>query len=170
MTNTPPFHGCMPVANEQVVGKHGRGFVKAVAVAVVQDQRFATGRTPPVGADRIVAHLDDPHAAVFVEANGDRIDDVRLAGDEFDLQARIDDDLLERLLRRNAAGWADGGLGSTRRSANRSANRRDDCDHGTRRGGQADRALHCSSLSRLDGRFDHLLARCRVRPASSTIS
>ena len=64
----------------------------------IRESRFAVGRT-----GRVVAHLDDPHAAVFVEANGDGVDDIRLVGDKLDLQPVRNDDMRERFLRGDRA-------------------------------------------------------------------
>ena len=83
----------------EVVGKDGRGFEEAVVVRVFQN-RDARARTA-FGGRGIVAHLDDPHAAVFVEADGDGVDDIGLAGDKLDFQSGFDDEMLQRFMRRD---------------------------------------------------------------------
>ena len=74
---------------QQLVGKRRGRFEAAIAIAVFQHanprQRLAARRI----AERIIAHLDDPHPAIFIEANRDRIDDVGLRRRQLDPQARI---------------------------------------------------------------------------------
>ena len=72
----------------EVVEKHGRAVVAAVAVGIFQAADRAAVLAFAVDAARIVAHLDDPQLAVGSPSHGDRIDHQRLGRHQLDLKAR----------------------------------------------------------------------------------
>jgi hypothetical protein len=81
---------------DELVGEDRPLVHHAVAVGVL-DHHDVVDRLVRVLAGRIrheTRHLEDPHAAVRIEVNRDRIDDERLAGNELDMVARRHHDRL----------------------------------------------------------------------------
>ena len=82
----------------QPLGEDGELVGLAVAVGVFEDLDAVPAR--PGGLRGILEALGDPDPAPLVERHRDRVDDVRLAGDELDGEALGHRHLLDRLLRR----------------------------------------------------------------------
>ena len=82
----------------EAVGEDRDLVERAVAVGVFED--FNTIFTRPGGGARVFEALRDPEASAFVEGHGDGVDDIRLAGDEFDGEAVGDGHFFDGVLRR----------------------------------------------------------------------
>ncbi len=80
---------------DEPVGEDGAPVDAAVAVGVFE-QPDASGRAD---VERIAGHLDDEDAAVLVDVHGDGALDVGFGGDEFDAEAGLDAQHVERLFR-----------------------------------------------------------------------
>ena len=132
------------------------------------------------GGSRILQVLNDPHAARVVEGDRDRLADVRLGGDELDLQVVGDLHALDGLLGREAlggesagAGGADqrGGEASEAEAVHRrilgSAGRRRGGGSGiqsiVRRGGRGDKREGLRSAARVRGPIRRAVRKA-VRP------
>ncbi len=62
--------------------------IEAVAIPIFEKLNLAGMDVSSADAAvRIAGHLSYIQPAIFVERNGDRIDDVRLASDQFDLES-----------------------------------------------------------------------------------
>ena len=87
----------------QVVGEDAAGLVIAVAVLVFQHRHAAEVRDL-VAAFGVVDHLADEHPAAFVEADRDRVADLRFVRGQLELEAGL------HLPGRNGRGGLDGGV------------------------------------------------------------
>src|SRR5437588_7193100 len=97
----------------QVFCKNGALIEVAVAIGIHQE---ANAPQPFVAALRVVAHLHDKQAAIFVEAHGDWIDDQRFGRDQIEMETGFDLKCTEGLRwfhRRNSGQvfWVDLGFG-----------------------------------------------------------
>ena len=70
----------------EIVGEDRGLVVDAVAIGVLEHAHAAEVRRH-LALLGVVAHLEHEHAAVFIEANGDRARDERLAGGQLDVKA-----------------------------------------------------------------------------------
>ena len=73
--------------HQQTFGKDDRRLEPAVAVLVGQNADATVRRVAVLRAERVVAHFHDPQPPALVEADRDRVDHVRLAGDQFGRQS-----------------------------------------------------------------------------------
>ncbi len=94
----PAAPGHDAVGKRDVVGEDRLVFIAAAAVPVFEDADAALEGLARRRAVGIVAHLDDPELAVFVEGHGHGTFQVRLGGDQFDPQPGSHAELPEGLL------------------------------------------------------------------------
>ena len=95
--------GLLPLLGHREVlalGEDGPLVARAVAVGVFEDHDAVARHLALRRALRVLEALDDPDAALLVDGEGDRVDDLRLAGEELDLELVGDLELRDRLLRR----------------------------------------------------------------------
>ena len=71
------------VGKREAVGEDRDMLEASVAIAVLQQLDASLG----LCMERVVAHLDDEQAALFVERHRHRVDDVGLGGDQLDAKA-----------------------------------------------------------------------------------
>ena len=114
-TNTPPLPdldagaeveraepGLLPLLGhrEVLALREDRALVAdAVAVGVFEDHDAVARRLALRRALRVLEALDHPDAALLVDGERDRVDDLRLAGEELDLELVGDLEPLDRFLR-----------------------------------------------------------------------
>ncbi len=103
-THTPPWPIAMPEGMFRPSMTVVNLVVFAVALGALEDLDAipaAAGAAP-----RILDALGDPDAALLVEGHRDGVDEARLRGDQFDVEARRHLHLLDRVLRRERrTGW-----------------------------------------------------------------
>ncbi len=100
--------------NVQPLGKHGHFVGSAIAIGVFEDfDAIASLTGGPAG---VLEAFADPDAAPFVEAHRNRIDQIGLVGDEFDLKALRNPHVRQRFLgREGRSGGFVLGMGDDRR-------------------------------------------------------
>ena len=99
-TITPPLANVRLVGEVQVIGEDRELVRLAVAVGVLDDLDPVVAGLAVAHVVRVVDRLDDPQPPALVERERDRLDDVRLGGEELEREAGRDLDELHRLLRR----------------------------------------------------------------------
>lgn len=85
-----PFPGEEAGDEEEFVREDFGGFIQAIAVLVREDADPREGWLTGGGAEGVIGHFDDPEIAVFVEGDGDGVDDLRFGSDEFDREIGIE--------------------------------------------------------------------------------
>ena len=93
----------------EAVQKDRRGLIRTVRVEITEHHNAPHGFifSGAVQRGHVAAHLDDPHRAVFVEHECDRIHHVRLGRNQLDFEARLDLEVSERFVGRKNRGRRD---------------------------------------------------------------
>ena len=86
--------------NVQTLGKHGYLVALTVAVGVFEDLDLVVADTVGRHLVRVVDRLSDPQATALVPGETDGVDDVRLAGEEFEPEADRRLSVIHAVLRR----------------------------------------------------------------------
>ena len=132
---------------DQPLGEHGPLVHPAIVVRILEHHDPTERLVLVGGGDRVhvADHFDDPHAALWIEVDRNRVLNHRLAGDELDPVARLKNERLHRVSGRK------GGRGSHRLGRGRGAGLR----FGTGRhllNGRAGEEYHDGKSTR----FDHV--------------